>query len=109
MKQAVYFNDFRDAFMSTRPDNFSRNGLRVLFDYLEDLEADTGEDMELDVIAICCDFSEDTWQNIAHSYDFEIDPAASDEDNQETVSDCLSSEGCYLGESDDGSIVYRNF
>tara|TARA_R110000782_G_scaffold155275_1_gene247534 strand:+ start:517 stop:846 length:330 start_codon:yes stop_codon:yes gene_type:complete len=109
MKQAVYFNDFRDAFMSARPDNFSRNGLRVLFDYLEDLEADTGEDMELDVIAICCDFSENTWQAIAQDYGFDTDPAASDEDNQETVADCLSNEGCYLGESDDGSIVYRNF
>ena len=65
--------------------------------------------MELDVIAICCDFSEGTWQNIADEYGYKIDPAASDEDNQETVVECLENEGCYIDESDDGSIVYRNF
>ena len=35
MKQAVYFNDFRDAFVSIRPDNFSRDGLWAIYDYLQ--------------------------------------------------------------------------
>tara|TARA_A100001515_G_scaffold137683_1_gene130512 strand:+ start:447 stop:740 length:294 start_codon:yes stop_codon:yes gene_type:complete len=58
MKQNVSEYDFIDGFMKIRPDNFSRNGLQCLYDYLIDYEEDTGVEMEFDVIAICCDFSE---------------------------------------------------
>lgn len=108
MKQTVDFYQFRNAFEEIRPNNFSYQGLRCLFDYLEAFEMDTGEELEFDVIAICCDFSEDTWQNIAQAYDVETDPNASDEDNQERVADYLTNEGAYVGESG-GSIVYRSF
>ena len=39
-------------------DNFSRLGKFALFDYLANLSEDTGEDFELDYIALCCEFSE---------------------------------------------------
>lgn len=58
MKQTVNFSTFQMAFESLRPDNFSYEGLSILFDWLEQLEQDTGEELELDVIAICCDFSQ---------------------------------------------------
>ena len=58
MKTTVNAYQFRDAFQAIRPDNFSYNGLSALFDYLEDFENDTGQEIELDVIAICCDYSE---------------------------------------------------
>ncbi len=58
MKQNVNEHQFLDAFMKIRPDNFSRDGLYSLYDYLIELEEDIGEEIELDVIAICCDFSE---------------------------------------------------
>ncbi len=50
--------DFIQAFESVRPNNFSREGLLALFDYLEMLEDDLGEQIELDVIALCCEYSE---------------------------------------------------
>lgn len=50
--------DFVDAFKRLRPNNFSYEGLLALFDWFEMLEEDTDQQMELDVIAICCDFSE---------------------------------------------------
>ncbi len=53
----VGFCDFQDAFR-VRKDNFSYEGLKTLYDYLEDFEESTGEKIELDVIAICCDYSE---------------------------------------------------
>lgn len=40
--------------------DFSYAGLRYLFEYLTSLEEDCGKEIELDVIAICCDFSEST-------------------------------------------------
>lgn len=50
--------DFVDAFKRLRPNNFSYEGLLALFNWFEELEDQGNEQMELDVIAICCDFSE---------------------------------------------------
>ena len=48
-----------DAFQNmNREDNFTYTGLSALFDYLEECEDSTGEELELDVIALCCDFTE---------------------------------------------------
>tara|TARA_R100000742_G_C4274710_1_gene94831 strand:- start:966 stop:1262 length:297 start_codon:yes stop_codon:yes gene_type:complete len=58
MKQSINEYDFRNAFIKLRPDNFTYEGLTALYNHLEDLEQDTGQEIELDVIALCCDFSE---------------------------------------------------
>ena len=50
---------FCDSFVRMdRKDNFSYEGKRALFDYFEQLEEDTGEQIELDVIAICSEYTE---------------------------------------------------
>jgi hypothetical protein len=52
-----------------RKENFSYEGLRLLFDYLEEVEADSGVEIELDVIALCCDFTEfQSLQAVAEEY-----------------------------------------
>jgi hypothetical protein len=58
MYQHVSEYDFARAFEQVRPDNFSRAGLSALYDYLEDYEDSTGEQIELDVIALCCEYNE---------------------------------------------------
>ena len=60
MIQQVSVYDFRDRFLSsdTYKNNFSYEGLTALFDYLEQLEEDTGEPIEFDMIALCCEYSE---------------------------------------------------
>jgi hypothetical protein len=56
--------DFIDRFRSSDSyaNNFSYEGLSALFDYLEDYEDDTGEQVEFDLVALCCDFGE--YENI---------------------------------------------
>ena len=49
---------FIEAFKAIRPENFSYDALGAMFDYFDDFGSDV--DVELDVIAICCDFSEYT-------------------------------------------------
>ena len=49
---------FTDWFMKHRPDNFSYEGTKALFDYLEDLEDSIGEKIEFDPIALCCEYNE---------------------------------------------------
>jgi len=60
MKTTITYNEFINAFESsdTYRNNFSRDGLIALFDYLEDLEHSTGEEMEFDMVGIACDFTE---------------------------------------------------
>jgi len=58
MKQTITKSMFRDAF-NNRKDNFSYDGLGILFDYLEELESACNEELELDPISLCCDYRED--------------------------------------------------
>ncbi len=55
-------SEFVSYFNAIRPDQFSYDALRALFDYYEELEESTGEQIKLDVIAICCDWTE--YENI---------------------------------------------
>lgn len=85
MKTTVTESSFIRAFKQLRPDNFSSAGLSALFDYLEDYEEATGEELELDVIALCCDFAE--YKNLAefqadYSEDYE---SIEDIENETTV------------------------
>ena len=69
MKQTLTFFDFLAAFDKMgRRDNFSYDGLRVLYDFFEQYDDDCGTDTELDVIAICCEFSESTPDEIRDNY-----------------------------------------
>ena len=55
----IGFCGFIDAFVSYgRRDNFSREGLEALYDYLTETSEATGHDIELDVIELCCSWSE---------------------------------------------------
>lgn len=58
MKTIVTFNTFCDSFSGERKDTFSYNGKKALFDYLEQLEEAIGEEIELDIVAICCEYTE---------------------------------------------------
>jgi len=73
MKRDVTHCEFSDAFRDTgRGDSFSYNGLRALYDYLIEFEDGTGEEYELDVIGLDCDFSEhDSALEAAKEYGFE--------------------------------------
>ena len=109
MKTTVNVYAFRDAFKRMNRENqFSYEGLGILFDFLEDCERDCGEEYELDVIALCCDFAEDTPLSIAEAYGIEIDPNENDDEIMQQVKDFLEVETIMLG-STDTTIVYRQF
>ncbi len=108
MKTYISQYDFRRAFQECRPDNFSYDGLKILFEYLEEYEMDIGEELELDVIGLCCDFSEDSYESIADQYGIELDVNENDDEIKQQVIDYLQDQGAYVGETDN-SIIYRNF
>lgn len=110
MKQSVNFSAFCDAFHAhDRYDSFGYAGLRVIFDYLEDYEEQTGEEVELDVIAICCDYDMQGHTGIAKAYSIDLSEAEGDADaEEEIVIDYLNEHTTVLGKCADG-IVYQCF
>jgi len=84
MKKTISFHEFQRDFQDVRPDNFSYDGLKALFDYLEDLSDDCGTEIELDVIAICCEFSEyDSAMEAAREHGNDYYPLLYDDDDNE--------------------------
>ena len=108
MIQTINLNDFRKAFQEIRPNNFSYEGLEVLFDYLEQLEDELGEKIDLDVIAICCDYSEMTQVEILETYSniLTIDES---KDQYSQIMDFLNNNTCVIGDTPQGTIIYQIF
>ena len=108
MKTTLSVYDFRDAFHKAgRKDQFSYDGLEILHRYFEELEESTGEEIELDVIAICCEYAEQDWQSIAEDYSIEIDENENEEEQEQQVIDHLNNEGVYIGTSKSGIVYYQ--
>lgn len=104
MKQTVDNSIFRSAFHDMgRGDQFSYEALDLLFDYFEEID----EDMELDVIAICCDFAESSAEEIAQDYSIDIEGLDEDE-IIETVREYLEDNTSIVGETSSG-FVYQSF
>lgn len=60
MKKTISLYDFQDAFKSsdTYKNNFTYDWLDALFDYFEQYESETETEIDFDMVAICCDYSE---------------------------------------------------
>jgi hypothetical protein len=114
MKQTITYNDFVDAFSNYgRMDNFSLDGLKVLFDWLVEMEQDQGVagEMELDVIAICCEFSEATPDEIADNYSINISECSNligSDDVHITVLEYMREHTSVCGQTD-RTIVYQDW
>jgi hypothetical protein len=108
MKQTIGLSQFTDAFMAIRPNNFSYEGLSMLFDWIEQQESDTGEQQELDVIALCCDFTESTYDEVVKDYTLAEGEDLNPEDIPQAVIDYLNDETVVIGYTDD-TIIYLNF
>ena len=67
-------HDFIQAFKDAgREDQFSLDALTVLFHHLEEWESQMSEPIELDVIAICCDYEEyDSIEDFQRDYGEEM-------------------------------------
>jgi hypothetical protein len=109
MKQTISLSNFRDAFQrANRGNQFSYEALELIFDYIEEYEESTGEEIELDVIGLCCEWAEDTPENIARSYDIDLE-GKSGSAALMLVYAYLNDETQVAGVTDSGSIVFVQF
>lgn len=71
MKKTLTLYDFHNEWNSweERKNTFSYEGKIALFEYLENYEEETGEEIELDIIALCCDYTEyDSLEKLKENY-----------------------------------------
>lgn len=112
-------SQFRDEFAAMgRKDQFSYEGLSLLYEFLEE----NIEGYELDVIALCCDYAEDTFEGIAAAYDIDLSEATDGictassyglEREKQAIADAVTA---YLEENTQiigvtaaGTIIYAQF
>ena len=116
MKQTINFSQFHDAFKDIRPDNFSYDGLRLLYDWFEDMAECCDSEPELDVIAICCDFCESDADELIEDHSIEgfREKCGSFEDwrvygdrENEKLMQYLNEHTFVIGETEQGTIVYQ--
>ena len=110
--QTMDVYDFRAAFdRAGRQENFSYEGLEILFTYLEEIYSE--DNWEIDVIGLCCEFSEMTFDEVINTYldlsDDELDEIKDDEDEKrEKVIQYLNENTSVCGYDDD-IVVFADF
>jgi hypothetical protein len=112
MKQTLNKDQFRFQMNQIRPDNFSYEGLGIIFDYLEQYEDDTGEQIEFDPIAICCDYSECSLKEFEQGFSesIEIYHDTPEEEKKQIIVDYLEENGYwYQFLNDDKDVIFQNF
>ena len=96
MKTTVSFSDFVDGFTKLgRGNQFSCDGLKLIFDYLE------GEEIEFDPIGICSEFTETTVPEFNSDYGTKFSSI-------EEIEEYLDQHTFVVGKTED-SIVFENY
>lgn len=105
--ETVTESSFIDAFRGMdRMDGWTYNGLRALYSYLDDLSDDVGEHIDLDVVALCCEYDEHASAlEAAKEYGFE--PEDDDEDKDESALDWLRDQTTII--EFDGGVIVQSF
>ena len=110
MKQTINLHDFRNAFKQAgRENQFSYEGLEVLYNYLTQFEDDTGQELELDIIALCCEFAESSPKQISNDYNIALYGWENEEELANEVLEVLYDHTSVAGVCPNGDIVFTQF
>jgi hypothetical protein len=99
--QTLNKHQFIDSFKSweTYANSFSYEGLELLYDWI----IIDDEDIELDVVALCCDFTESDVATIRHDYELTEDTTFDE------VLEYLQDNTIVVGVTEQKTIVYYTF
>jgi hypothetical protein len=109
--QTVHKTQFIDAFKSwdTYANNFSYEGLELLYNYFDDMDAQ--EPIGLDVVAICCEFCEMSLDEVLSNYDVTDETLNTDNETEllELATDYLEENTFLVGLTSDNTFVFQQF
>jgi predicted ArsR family transcriptional regulator len=108
--QTLTQGQFIEAFkQSSRASQFSYEALEAIFNHIEELSDDLGEPVEFDMVAICCEWSEMTWQEIAEQYSVDLSDCEDDDERIEAVEYHLNEQTVGVYRMADDSFVFVAF
>ena len=109
MKTTLTTHEIATALKRDDNANWSYNGARALAEYLEAIEEDTGEEMEFDVVALRCDFTEySSAVDAIDEFDHDVDLDAGDDDEKEEAALSWLRWRTQVIEFD-GGVIIQNF
>ena len=107
MKQTLTTEQAPTCLVADKDGGWSYAGARALVEYLENLEDDTGEEIEFDRVALRCDFSEyPNAREAAEEYGWEPEDADS-EDAEEAALEWLNDRTTVI--SFNGGVIVQQF
>ena len=113
MKQYVSVDMFRDRFLSsdTYKNNFTYDGLAALFEYLEQYEEDTNEEIDFDMVALACGYSEyESALDAVEQYNGAVEENKDfDEEDKENASLAWLRDQTQVIEVDGGGVIIQQF
>ena len=108
MKITLSTNQVQDALYADKNAGWSWKGARALAEELEALEESTGEEMELDVVAIRCDYTEyPSGLEAATAYGYEQEEGEDREEDEEKAVDWLRERTSVI--EFDGGVIVQQF
>jgi hypothetical protein len=115
MKETLSTHEIAGRLSRDEHSSFSWGGGMALAEYLEELEADIGEEIEFDMVGIRCDFAEwESLQEWAHDYfsnaweELGIDETDVDSDEfDEKIREYIQENGTLI--EFDGGIIVSSF
>ena len=108
MKLTLSTYEVADKLIADKNAAWSRAGAYALAEYLEEIERESATEIELDVCAIRCDFSEYASATLAaRAYDWQKDDDKSDEENETEALDYLTDRTSVI--QFDGGVIIQDF
>ena len=110
MKNTVWFCEFQDAFTNCwRGESFTYDGFKALYDYLTQFEDECWIEIELDAIALDCEYTEyDNIKEVYEAYKDDFDELWETEDEKdEKAAEYISDRTQII--TFDGGIIIANF
>lgn len=108
MKQTLTTEQAADLLVADNNAGWSYAGARALVEHIEQVEEDTGEEIEFDRVALRCDFSEyESAREAAEECGFEPDEDADSEDAEESALEWLNDRTTVI--TFDGGVIIQQF
>jgi hypothetical protein len=110
--ESVSFTRFCDSFSDTYKNNFTYEGKKALYDYLIQYCEDTNENIELDTIALCCEYSEyesciDCVESCQYDSGYEYTEGDTEQDKEEYYNNYLCNNTQVIAFA--GGIIIQDF
>ena len=106
MIKKIYLNDFESEMDEGY---YSREGLEKLFNFLDQLDEECGQQTEFDPISIRCEYYEESVEDILMSYYIGFDEDADEDDKIEAVRRYLDYNTTLVAVLKNGNFLYRAF